>query len=68
MGLAISSKGLEGSSSEDSAASLSANLLAISDIEFWLSFMEATPRKVGGTTVEQTRVIQLFNDTRVTTP
>ncbi|MFN4329003.1 MAG: hypothetical protein ACK4FF_09010 [Limnobacter sp.] len=35
---------------------------------FWLSFMEATPRKVGGTTVEQTRVIQLFNDTRVTTP
>jgi hypothetical protein len=35
---------------------------------FWLAMLTASSSKVGGATVEQTRVIQLFNETKVTTP
>ncbi|HEY1059329.1 MAG TPA: hypothetical protein VGE55_11425 [Limnobacter sp.] len=34
---------------------------------FWMAIIKAQPRQVGATPVEQTRVIQLFNTTRVTT-
>ena len=35
---------------------------------FWIALLAAQSSKVGGASMEQARVIQLFNETRVTTP
>ena len=35
---------------------------------FWIAMFEANTSKVGGSKIEQTRIIQLLNETKVTTP